>query len=240
VTVNVTIAPDTAFPFASITFTLGGVGKVEPADVVWLLPAFTAICVAAPAVNVIVLLPLVMAAASIVAEIVVPPTIGELIVAEYVPLLLSVVLDSVPVPDLEMTTVPRENVRFVPPASLSWTVIWTALPAVTEADETEIVDCTVDAATVVTFALLPVTPPVVADSTCVTGVVGVPAVVKLIVAVPDAFVTDVGAEKLPPLVLPHVTVWLASATALLLASRNCAATATRLAGAGFVAAGVTR
>ena len=154
--------------------------------------------------------------------------------------MLSVVLEIVPVPELAMTTVPRENVRFVPLASLSWTVIWTALPTMTEADETVMVESAVDAATVVTLTLLPVTPPVVAVKTCVTGVVDVPAVVKLIVARPEALVTDVAAEKLPLLVLDHVTVWPESATALLLASRSCAVTAIRLVGAGFVAAGVTR
>lgn len=81
VTANVTLTLATALPLASFTITLGGVGKVELADAVWLLPAFTAICVAAPAVNAMVGLPLVMATPSIVAEIVVLPTIGELIVA---------------------------------------------------------------------------------------------------------------------------------------------------------------
>lgn len=153
---------------------------------------------------------------------------------------MSVVAESVPVPELAITTVPRENVRLVPLASLSWTVICTALPTVTDADETEIVDCAVDAATVVMLVLLPVTAPVVAVTTCVTGVVDDPAVVKLIVARPAALVSDVAAENEPPLVLDQATVWLASATALLLASRSCAVTATMLVGAGFVAAGVTR
>lgn len=155
-------------------------------------------------------------------------------------MLLSVVAEMVPVPELEMSTVPRENVRLVPLASLSWTVICTAVPTVTDADETAIVDWATDAATVVTLALLPVTLPVVAVTTCVTGVVDVPAVVKLIVASPDALVTEVAAEKLPPLVLLQVTVWPARATLLLLASRSCAVTAIRVVGAGLSAAGVTR
>src|SRR2546422_49110 len=48
-TPNVTPTPGTGFPAASLTLTDGAMGTAVPASTVWLLPAFTAICVAAPA-----------------------------------------------------------------------------------------------------------------------------------------------------------------------------------------------
>lgn len=155
-------------------------------------------------------------------------------------MLLSVVPEMVPVPELEISTVPRDTLMFALAASLSCTVIVTLVATVADPDDTEIVEFVSEAATVVTFALVPVTAPVVAESWCVTGVTAEPAVVKVMVAKPDAFVTDVGVEYVPPLVLPHVTVWPASETLLLLTSRSCAVTVMLLTGAGAVELGVTR
>src|SRR5439155_558597 len=47
-------SPATGFPLASCTITDGSTATVVPAVAVWLLPAFTAICVAVPAVPVAV------------------------------------------------------------------------------------------------------------------------------------------------------------------------------------------
>src|SRR5207245_1275325 len=49
---NVTAAPKTGLPFASRTSTDGGIGTAVPAGAAWLLPPFTAIWVAVPAVTV--------------------------------------------------------------------------------------------------------------------------------------------------------------------------------------------
>ncbi len=48
-TANVTGAPATTLPLTSRTITDGGVATAVPAVAAWLFPAFTAICVAAPA-----------------------------------------------------------------------------------------------------------------------------------------------------------------------------------------------
>jgi len=52
---NVTAAPKTGLPLASRTSTDGGIGTAVPAGAAWLLPPFTAIWVAVPAVTVTVL-----------------------------------------------------------------------------------------------------------------------------------------------------------------------------------------
>src|SRR5207253_10114888 len=51
-TANVTATPDTGLPLASLTMTDGGIGTAVPAVTVWLFPALTAICVAAPPMTV--------------------------------------------------------------------------------------------------------------------------------------------------------------------------------------------
>jgi hypothetical protein len=53
-TAKVTAVPDTRLPPESVTMTDGAVETADPAVAVWLLPAFTAMVVAAPAVTVTV------------------------------------------------------------------------------------------------------------------------------------------------------------------------------------------
>src|SRR5881628_434623 len=50
-TANATATPATGLPLASFTITDGRTGTVVPAVTVWLFPAFTAICVALPAIT---------------------------------------------------------------------------------------------------------------------------------------------------------------------------------------------
>ena len=51
-TANVTDTPLTALPWASVTFTDGAIATAVATVALWLLPPFTAICVAAPALTV--------------------------------------------------------------------------------------------------------------------------------------------------------------------------------------------
>jgi hypothetical protein len=53
-TAKVTAVPDTGLPPESVTMTDGAIATAEPAVAVWLLPAFTAMVVAAPTVTVTV------------------------------------------------------------------------------------------------------------------------------------------------------------------------------------------
>lgn len=105
-------------------------------------------------------------------------------------------------------------------ASASWAVIVTPAPATgDELDDVTRYFVAVPG-TVVIVDALPVLPPVVAVTTCDVPLVAL--AVKLTVATPLAFVFDVAELKLPPLVLDHVTISPAVATALLFGSASCA------------------
>src|SRR5690348_13878191 len=88
------------------------------------------------------------------------------------------------------------------------------------------------------LALWPVFPPVVALTTWI--VEAVVLAVKLMVATPLAFVTEVGLLNDPPPVEPQVTVWPLVFTKLLFASASWADTTTVLPATGDVFGVVTR
>lgn len=122
-------------------------------------------------------------------------------------------------------------------ASDSWAVIVTLAPATgDELDDVTRYFVAVPG-TVVIAAALPVLPPVVAVTTC--DVPEAALAVKLTVAIPLALVFDVAVEKLPPLVLDHVTTSLAVATALLFGSASCAEIVTVPPAAGLLLDDVT-
>lgn len=171
--------------------------------------------------------------------IVAVPTVVVDRVAVYVPFELSPTALRVP-SVVARSTVPPDAVRTLLLASRAWTVTVAWLPAVTL--PTLVVICVVAAlavaGTVVIVALVPVLLPVVAVT-----VVAVPetvCVVSVIVATPLAFVADVAAENEPlPSDFVQVTVCPAVATALLLASDNCAVITTPAPAAGELVAAVT-
>jgi hypothetical protein len=137
-TAKVTATPLTGLPFTSCTITEGSIGSAVPAVAVWLLPAFTAIELAAPAVPVAVNvtgLP-VSPVAVAVSEFgpAVEPRVQDVTVAiPLAPVVTGVVGTTVPPPDA------TANVTATPPTGLpcvSRTItegsIDTAFPAVAD------------------------------------------------------------------------------------------------------------
>jgi hypothetical protein len=120
---------------------------------------------------------------------------------------------------LHVTVCPPLATLF-PSASVSWAVIVTAFPATTVGVELVTTYFAALPAIVVIGAPLPE-----ADCVCAVTTWFVPAVVfvvKVTVAMPEAFVDDVDVAKLPPFVLDHVTVCPIEFTALPAASASCA------------------
>lgn len=123
-------------------------------------------------------------------------------------------------------------------ASASWAVMVTVLPATGLALDDVTKYFAAAPAIVVNTAVVPVTPPVAPVTVC--AVPDAVFVVKVTVATPLAFVVVVGAEKLPPPVLDHVTTFPAVVTALLFASASCAVIVTVPPATGDALLDVTR
>ena len=125
-------------------------------------------------------------------------------------------------------------------ASASCAVIVTSLPA----SGLAALDVTRYLVALPTIVVIVADVPVRADPSVAVTVVAVPAtvcVVNVTVATPLPFVSDVAVENEPLASdLVHVTVWFGVATALLLASANCAVIVTPLPATGLRLLEVTR
>jgi len=164
-------------------------------------------------------------------EMFVPPIFAEMFtvvgapgavkVAVHTPL-VQLTVPSEPASTASVTTLGVALVTTLPFASFTVTVI-VAVP-LTATELGEIASVEVAALTapnvVVMFDVVPLSEPSVALTVCT--VAATVLVVNVTVACPAASVVDVGAEKLPPFVLDHVTVLPLVAIAEPLASASCA------------------
>ena len=132
-TAKLTVAPLTGLLFTSLTITLGGISTAVLTGADWLFPAFTAICVAAPATGVIaVLVPVDESSSVPVIVYAVPATMPVVNVTVAIPAALVILVNAKkepPVPVFDQVTTSPAVAFAVLLSKLSWAVMITSAPA---------------------------------------------------------------------------------------------------------------
>jgi len=132
-TAKVTVAPLTGLLFRSLTMTLGGIATAVLTGADWLFPAFTAICVAAPAMGVIAeLVPVDEPSSVPVIVYAVPATVPVVNITVALPAALVILVNAKkepPVPVFDHVTTFPAVAFAVLLSKLSWAVMITSVPA---------------------------------------------------------------------------------------------------------------